>query len=453
MCGVLVLAVRGGAPRRDGRVENTALIIYTGLAAKRLQNAREMNGANRRVTPGKQGDFIVKTHDELALVTAREGETGELEELLAAALHIYRMPEWVGRVGAANFREARLDGKLAGGLGYLPMGQWFGGRVVPSMGITAVGVAPEYRGAGVGSRMLKLMLEEMYRDGWALSSLYPATVEYYRRVGYERAGYHIRYELAVDAIDTGDRELGLVPVDEGDLDTMKALYERRARMSAGVLERPDLLWTRRPVTPEQREHRYIVVRDSEPEGYVVFRQGSRSEPLRVLDVCVLTPQAARRVLALFAAFRSMVETVAWNGPPLDPLLYGLQEPVVGTARMRVERPLSIDWMLRIVDVRKALEERGYPPGLEAELHFELEDDMLPANAGRIVLAVANGRGNVREGGEGRMRMHVRDLAAVYTGFATPFEQAVLGDVSGPADDMALAGAVFGGPRPWMAEIF
>ena len=391
--------------------------------------------------------------NELVLVSAREGDTGELEELLATALHVYRMPEWVGKVGAANFREARLDGKLAAGLGYLPMGQWFGGRVVPSMGITAVGVAPEYRGAGVGSRMLKLMLEEMHRDGWALSSLYPATVEYYRRVGYERAGHYIQYELAVDAIDTGDRELEVVPVAEGDLGAMKALYEHKARVSAGVLERPDMLWTRRPTTPEQREHRYIVARDGEPEGYVVFRQGSRSEPLRVHDVCVLTRQAARRVLALFAAFRSMVETVAWAGGPLDPLVYALQEPVVGTARMRVQRGVSLDWMLRIVDVRKALEARGYPPGLEAELHFDLEDDMLPENAGRVVLAVAGGRGEVREGGEGRIRMHVRDLAAVYTGFASPFEQAVLGQVSGSTEDMALAGAVFGGPRPWMAEIF
>jgi predicted acetyltransferase len=391
--------------------------------------------------------------NELEFVSAREGETGDLEELLAAALHVYRIPEWVGKVGAGNFREARLDGKLAGALGYLPMGQWFGGRVVPSIGVTAVGIAPEYRGAGVGSRMLRMMLEEMYRDGWALTSLYPATVEYYRRVGYERAGYYIQYELAVDAIDTGDRELALVPVAEGDLDVMKALYERRARVSAGLLERPDMLWTRRPMTPEQREHRYIVARDGQPEGYVVFRQGTRTEPLRVADVCVLNRQAARRVLALFAAFRSMVEKVAWAGGPLDPLLYALQEPIVGTARNRVQRGISLDWMMRIVDVRKALEARGYPPGIEAELHFELEDDLLPANAGKVVLGVAGGRGHVREGGDGRLRMHVRDLAAVYTGFATPFEQAAIGEVSGPEEDMALAAAVFAGPRPWMAEIF
>ncbi|HET9492913.1 MAG TPA: GNAT family N-acetyltransferase [Chloroflexia bacterium] len=391
--------------------------------------------------------------NELEFVPAREGETGELEELLGTALHFYRMPEWVGMLGFENFREVRVGGRLAAGLGYVPAGQWFGGRVVPSMGITAVGVAPEFRGAGVGSRMLKLMLEEMHREGWALSSLYPATVEYYRRVGYERAGYFIQYELAVDAIDAGDRALTVRPASENDLEVMKALYERRARVSAGVLQRPEWMWTGRPLLPEQREHRMIIERDGQPEGYVVFRQAARTDPLRVSDVCVLTRQAARRVLTVFATFRSMVEMVRWNGGPLDPVLYALQEPGIGTTRERVTRPIVIDWMLRIVDVRKALEARGYPAGLEAEMHFELEDDMLPANSGRVTLTVSGGKGEAREGGEGRIKMHVRDLAAVYTGFATPFEQALFGSVGGPEEDLALAASVFAGPRPWLAEIF
>jgi predicted acetyltransferase len=121
--------------------------------------------------------------------------------------------------------------------------------------------------------------------------------------------------------------------------------------------------------------------------------------------------------------------------------------------MRVQRPISLDWMLRVVDVRKALEARGYPRGVEAQLHFDIEDDMLPENNGKVTLSVSGGRGEVREGGEGRIKMHVRDLAAVYTGFASPFEQAVLGKVSGPNEDLWAAGAVFAGPRPWMADIF
>ena len=48
-------------------------------------------------------------------------------------------------------------------------------------------------------------------------------------------------------------------------------------------------------------------------------------------------------------------------------------------------------MLRIVDVAAALEARGYPAGLEAQLELEVEDELLAWNHGRLRLSVADGR--------------------------------------------------------------
>ena len=149
----------------------------------------------------------------------------------------------------------------------------------------------------------------------------------------------------------------------------------------------------------------------------------------------------------------MIEKVTWAGGPLDPLVYLLREPSVGVAHPRVKTLFSMDWMLRLVDVKKALEGRGYPAGLNAELHFDIRDDMLPANNGRIVLAVEGGRGEVRSGGDGRINLHVRDLAALYSGFLAPGELTTLGSLSAPTGDLGLAGAVFAGPRPWMPDMF
>ncbi|MCX7011428.1 MAG: sterol carrier protein domain-containing protein, partial [Candidatus Sumerlaeota bacterium] len=111
------------------------------------------------------------------------------------------------------------------------------------------------------------------------------------------------------------------------------------------------------------------------------------------------------------------------------------------------------WMLRVVDVAAALEARGYPPAFEAELHFEIQDDWLPWNNGRFVLQVSNGRGEVSPGGQGRLRMHVRRLAQLYTGHLSPGELRVVGDAEGPPADWAAAGLAFSGPRPWMADLF
>jgi predicted acetyltransferase len=393
--------------------------------------------------------------DELEMITPTEGNSGDLEALLGAALHSPGMGTWMSMLGLDNFREVRKRGEVVAGLGYVPMGQWFGGQSVPCIGITAVGVAPEQRGTGVGGAMLKMMLADMREMGVPLSCLYPATLPFYQKIGFERAGQRVIYELPIDAIDVSERGLDLVPVGPDDYPTLHALYERRARLSSGNLDRAQWMWDRKLDSADQQTFRYLIMKDGEPEGYIAYRQGERSTPLAVTDVCVLTQAAARRVLTLFAAYRSMLEFATWAGAPLDPLAFALIEPQVAVAHPRVTTKSVFEWMLRIVDVKGALEARGYPEGLIAELHFDISDEHVEANNGRFVLEVGDGRGTVRPGGEGRIRLHVRDLAAIYSGFVTPGDLPTLG--TGTAciaeGDLALTGAVFSAARPWLSDMF
>ena len=120
---------------------------------------------------------------------------------------------------------------------------------------------------------------------------------------------------------------------------------------------------------------------------------------------------------------------------------------------RYELKLVDQWMVRLLDVPAALRARGYPRGLEAELHLEVKDDVLPENDGRLVLRVADGVGAVSAGGEGRLALDVRGLAALYTGHLSPDQLAATGLLSGTAEDRAAASPVFAGPAPWMPDFF
>jgi predicted acetyltransferase len=104
-------------------------------------------------------------------------------------------------------------------------------------------------------------------------------------------------------------------------------------------------------------------------------------------------------------------------------------------------------------VAGALSARGYSPAVGAQLHLAVEDDLLPENNGRLVLEVADGQGRAQAGGEGRLRLHVRALAALYTGHLLAHELAALGMLDGSPADLALASAVFAGPRPWTPDMF
>ena len=48
---------------------------------------------------------------------------------------------YLNRIGVENFRVIRQAKEVVGGLGLLPMGQWYGGVCVPMTGIAAVGIA------------------------------------------------------------------------------------------------------------------------------------------------------------------------------------------------------------------------------------------------------------------------------------------------------------------------
>jgi len=110
-------------------------------------------------------------------------------------------------------------------------------------------------------------------------------------------------------------------------------------------------------------------------------------------------------------------------------------------------------MLRIVDVRKALALRGYPPGLRAEVHFAIRDDILRANAGRWVLSVEDGLARVRRGGRGHLALHIRTLAPLYSGYLSPLELQALGLLQADPTRAAAAAPLFAGPPPGMADMF
>jgi predicted acetyltransferase len=378
----------------------------------------------------------------------RADEIDELNGLLEQALTfaIGSMAPWTDAIGHEHMRAVRRNGSTVAGIGVIPMGHYFGGQSVPAGGITAVGVAPDQRGSGVGLWMIQRSLEELHSQGVPLATLYPATTAFYRRAGFERAAQRIIYEVPVAAIGVRDYTLEAAPAGPGEYASIKQLYAQQAARSSAFIDRPEFYWNQFLEPKDKRSYKFIVRRDGVPEGYVVFYHAAWGEPLQVRDIVALTPAAGRRLLTLLADHRSMIETLRLPGGPNDGLLF-----LMGEQKQKVS--WSLDLMLRIVDVAGALRARGYPPPISAELHLEIHDDLLAANNGRFVLEVGDGQANVRAGGQGRLRLHTRALATLYSGYMTPSELQTIGMIDGPAEDLAAAASVFAGPRPWTPDMF
>ncbi|MBD2529073.1 GNAT family N-acetyltransferase [Nostoc flagelliforme FACHB-838] len=356
---------------------------------------------------------------------------------------------YIKQVGVENFRIIRQSEQLIGGLATLDMGQWWGGERVPMTGIAAVGIAPEYRGSGAAIALMQQTLKELYAKGIPLSALYPAVQSLYRKVGYEQGGSWCNWEVPTKNIQVREQPLPLQPIVNINHQVFHQLYQQQARQTHGYLDRHPAIWERL-IQPDEKEtfYAYFISTKEKPEGYILFSQHSTEDGaiLRIKDWVILTAAAAQTFWSFLTSHRSQIDQVRWRSSVSDSLTLLLPEQ---TAKLKH----TMRWMLRVVDVVKALEMRGYPSGIETELHLDIQDNLLDANNGKFILSVANGRGKVTKGGKGELQLDIRELAPLYTSLFAPYHLQIAGKLHGTETAISAATQIFAGSSPWMADFF
>jgi predicted acetyltransferase len=381
----------------------------------------------------------------------REGDLAGFSEVLAWSFNmpVDDVEPWLRRAGMENARVLLKDGRTVACLLAIPMGQFFGGTSVPMMGVAGVGTAAEARGTGAALGIMRALLEELAEKGVALSALYPATRSLYRRVGYEPAGCRLELTTPARTLRATNRSLALRAVKPEDESAIGVIYGSYAEGRPGHLDRGPYVWNRVRSPRGEVARGFVVLENDRPEGYIyVFerRLPSLHYDLVVTDVAARTAAAYARLITFLADHATLGDAVVWHGGADHPLLQLLGD------RHYDARALQ-HWMLRIVDLGRALEARGYPPLVATELELEVRDEILPRNAGRFVLSVEAGRARVRPGGRGSLRADVRALASIYSGYARASTLAAMGLVEGDREALGKADAIFASATPSMPDFF
>ncbi|MGK7950921.1 MAG: enhanced intracellular survival protein Eis [Xenococcaceae cyanobacterium] len=352
---------------------------------------------------------------------------------------------YFNRIGAENFRILRQEDQTSAGLAIYPMGQWFGGKIVPMGGIAAVGVAPEARGKGVARELLTSTIQELYNSQIPISALYPATQTLYRQVGYEQGGSYCKWELAIASIQLKERHLPIHRVGLSDRSIFENIYNEQAQVNNGNLARHSAIWSKILEPSKEKEiYAYLIGSETAPKGYIIFTQDKGA--IEIKDWVLLNASAAKRLWTFLADHRSMSEKVIWRGASVNPYTLLLPEQ---TAEIKSQ----MTWMLRIINLPLALSLRGYPKKLEAELHLDIRDDLIAANNNKFCLQVSQGSGEVIPGGRGDFQIDIRSLASIYTSFLSPRQLQSLGNLRATSEALEIATLIFSGDRPWMADFF
>lgn len=332
----------------------------------------------------------------------------------------------------------RDAGRAVAAAHYTTFTQWWQGRSVDMAGVGSVVVAPEYRGRGVGSLLMRAMLDRMLEHGHPVSMLFPATLPPYRKVGYELAGqqHFVSMPTAVLRSLAGrGTELPTltraVPADAQRVkDTLDDLYR-------DTRECGSITW---PV------HEYDLGLNDEEQFDYLAADGSlcyrwSGEDIHVDWAVGGSTDTVRALWAQVGSYASIAKTVTACVPPDDPLFWLL--PDTGP----VPTASTYWWMQRLLDAPGAIAGRGFPPSTEVDAVVEVTDAELPANTGTWRLTVGQGKGAL-EPYEGTRRdpLHLdrRGLAALYAGTSTAsLRRSGLASGGDPGTDAALDAAFHG----------
>lgn len=383
-------------------------------------------------------------------------DSSQLVRMARIEHEAFNMPEeaclrWIERTGIKEWR-AVLDSRNEpqGGLIRIPMGQWYGGRVVGMTGLAGVAVSYSGRGQGVGQALMRGALEEMRGEGTALSALYGSTTSFYRRCGYERAGARHLVEIPLRELSGRGGPLDIRPLREADAPQVEALQAEHVR-GQGCLLRGPYLWQRVRGPRGMTARGFGFFREGVLEGYAYLvteaGQGFQDNTVEASDLCLTTADAVTTFLGLLAGHRAFFTTARWPSPPCSPLLLLMEEP------WSYRVTLHEHWMLRIVHLSAALTERGYPEHLEEELHLRVDDPWFDANGGDWVLRVRRGKAEVHSGGKGEFRLGIGPLASLYSGFASPEVLKLSRRLEASEEAMRTAARLFGGAVPELADFF
>jgi len=216
----------------------------------------------------------------------------------------------------ADCRVIDVGGRMAAALRAYRMEMHFGGRIYPVVGLAGVAVAPDFRRRGLGRGICVQALREARRRGNVLSLLYPFRVSFYDDLGYTLAGQLHQYRFRPSELRLYPGWERVVRAGDDDLSEVRAVYERVAQRSNGLLERRRTIW--RALLPSSRYVYLYRSAKGAATGYVMVSAPGRRRPLlRIHELVWEDDEAYRGLLGWVSAQRDQYAFAVHDALPSE----------------------------------------------------------------------------------------------------------------------------------------
>lgn len=307
------------------------------------------------------------------------------------------------------------------------------GGVVPTAGVTFIGVRPTHRRRGVMSAMLENLHTDGLQRNEPVAALWAAEPTIYPRFGYGVATHSLRLSIPRSQGSMSqapdDPTINLRMIDPADdFEATRVVYDIERARRPGI-PAYDQRWHARQVSdlPAHREgagrlHTVLAESDGRVRGFLRYNvkpdwtSAHADGTFNILRMMANDPAAYAALWRYAINFDLMSKVAWWNAPSDDPIQLWLDQPRHAT------RQHEDQLYIRLLDVPAALSARTYSSDIDVVV--DVADRHLPANEGRWHLTGGHDGATVSAStDDADVSLDVRTLGAAYLGGTTIEEHA------------------------------
>lgn len=271
-------------------------------------------------------------------------------------------------------------------------------------GLTGVGTYPEYSNQGLMHKLLEAALKEMKKKGQYITYLYPYSIPYYRRKGWEIISDKISYQIDDYQLPKNRQVQGDVRRVKFDGEEIKETYEKFALHTNGAILRDELAWNEYWLWDSDDMMAAIYYNENqEPDGYIIYWLAD--DVFHIKDMIFNTEDARNGLWNFVSAHFSMIDKVVGDTYTDEPLAFLLEDA-------SIKETISPYFMARIVDLKEFIERYPFRKSSEVkrEWKFVSVDPIMEENQGTFCLTIdQNGKGTLT-----KIKEKIEDTISIQT---------------------------------------
>lgn len=282
--------------------------------------------------------------------------------------------EWIK---PENTWVAEEDGKILSKSSTIPFHIFYYGQVIPMAGVSGVATWPEHRRGGLVKNLLFHSLQEMKEKGFPVSFLFPFSIPFYRKFGWELFADTQTITIKKEQLPQRKSTKGTVRRIEPSIEVLQPVYEKWAEQYNGTLIRDEDWWKRSIFKRKKGNVTVYYNEKEEARGYMLYEV--KEDKMTIKELIWLDPEARTALWTFIGKHDSMINSVVLKTTANDGLPFILDDP-------KVEREVTSYFMARIVDVKSFLSYvpfKGIKGGTPIILH--IHDDFCDWNNGTFII--------------------------------------------------------------------